>query len=288
MGADNSKVRFQLFRYQLLPLQSEKQYGLSSPVKDIKNIEELKKRKNEFFIKALLDVKKFDHQFSEINHKILFEGNDRVIIKIAPQKNVELTDKDFSKKEYEDWPPIVVYVDNRPHIQTLLIENNRNVFSSPQVVANLFENTLNHKLKEYFLAIYIKPRFEEHEFWELVRSHENKIKQVNFELISPNLADISGGLELDLGQLNNDTNSHKTNLELNSEQNSHLSLDKSNDMISSLVKYSSDGGGDISMKVEGVRKKIHTKNTVKEIEIENLEISNVNPTELGEILDKLQ
>lgn len=288
MASKGSGTRFQIFRYQILPFESKKQFDIESPIKDVKNIDELRERKNEFFLKVITNIDSFEYPYGEVTHKIIYNSNDRIIMKLGAHKDVELTHKDFSKREYEDWTPITVYIDNRPNRQFILIEKNRKVFSNPRVVTNILQDNLNDRLKDYFLATYIKPCFEENEFWALVATYEERIMNINFELISPNMANISGGLKLDLHKLNADTNTHKTNLELNSDENSHLEINEENEMIHSLVEYSSEGGGDISMFIKGLRKKIHTKNTVKEVEIDEIEIQDATSTELSEILDSIQ
>jgi hypothetical protein len=288
MAGRTSTTNFQIFRIQILPTKNKKQFDIESPIKNVKDISELKERKNEFLLKALMEIDHFEYAYSDINHRIDYNSNDRVIIRMASKKDVELTTKNFNREEYEDWPPIFIYLDNRPEHQIILIQKDRNVFSSPEVVANILENNINNKLRNYFLTAYIKPKFEEHEFWTLIDEYQGSIISVNFELISPNLANISQELKLDLAQLNRDTNTHKTNLELNSESHSHLEMEKNNEMINSLVKYSSEGGGDITMKVSGLKSKIHTKNTIKEVEIEEFEIQNANSSELSKILDNLQ
>lgn len=288
MASKGSGTRFQIFRYQILSLKSKKQFDIESPIKDVESIEELIERKNEFFLEVLSKIKDFTYPYGEISHKIIYNSNNRIIIKMGPQKEVELSHKDFSREEYEDWPPITIYIDNRPYRQFILIEKNRNVFSNPDVVSNILQNNLNDRLQDYFLTVHIKPKFEENEFWAIVAEYHERIMSVNFELISPNMANISGELKLDLHQLNEDTNTHTTNLELNSDDNSHLEINKENEMINSIVKYSSEGGGDISMSIEGLRKKIHTKETIKEVEIDGIEIQDATSTELSEILDSIQ
>ena len=91
---------------------------------------------------------------------------------------------------------------------------------------------------------------------------------MSFDLISPNMANISKNLKLDLKGLYNDTNTERTTLELNAKKDSYLDIKEASKFISSLVDYSSEGGGNISMKVAGISKKLHTAQSVSEFNIE--------------------
>ena len=65
-----------------------------------------------------------------------------------------------------------------------------------------------------------------------------------------------------------DTNSHKTRIELNSDKDSHLEINPESKLINSLVDYASEGGGNIAARVEGLRKKIHTAQSKSEFSVE--------------------
>jgi len=44
-----------------------------------------------------------------------------------------------------------------------------------------------------------------------------------------------------------DTNTHKTKLQLNADKESHLDIKQESKFVNSLVNYSADGGGNISL-----------------------------------------
>jgi hypothetical protein len=116
-----------------------------------------------------------------------------------------------------------------------------------------------------------EPLFDKKEFWNIVRKYPKQIRQLTFDLVSPNMANISKNLDLNLKQLYEDTNTHKTKVELNADEESYLEIKESSKFINSLVDYSADGGGNIQMRIAGMRKKLHTAESPTEFNVdENL------------------
>ena len=78
-------------------------------------------------------------------------------------------------------------------------------------------------------------------------------------------------------------------MELNSPKNESLeNIQQENEDINGLVAYSSEGGGDISLRVSGIRRKIVvSKQSHKEISIEEVFIKGRNPKEIAEIIQNL-
>jgi hypothetical protein len=57
--------------------------------------------------------------------------------------------------------------------------------------------------------------------------------------------------------------------------------------VSSLVDYASLGGGSISVKVEGIKKRLKTSDSIKSVEIEEIRITGRQPNEIAAILKDL-
>lgn len=284
MDEFSNKISFNVFRYQLLPLTKTFQLSLLS---DITSIEELKNRKNEFFNEAIKSMNKFEYTRSEIAHKILFHDTKFTYLKLGHQRLLNITDKSFQEESIEDWTPISIIINNDPSIQKILIEKNRKVFARTETVARLIEDNLITYLKRYNLGIYLEPIFSEEEFWQVVEKYPEQIAQVSFDLISPNLANISGALTFDLDSLHKDTNTKKTKLELNSDKESSLNIPHDNEMINGLVKYSSEGGGEISIRIKGMRRRIKMSKSVTEIDIDEANISAKNLNDIIPILKEI-
>jgi len=140
--------------------------------------------------------------------------------------------------------------------------------------------TFNIFLKMDHLSISFQPIYAEHYFWDLVEQYKEKIIQIDFELISPNMSNISACLNLDLKQLNRTTNTQKTNLLLKSDKSSYLTPTKDDPMVKSLVEYSALGGGNIKLRAKGVKKSIQTAKGKNEINIDELSIEGASPEDL--------
>jgi hypothetical protein len=100
------------------------------------------------------------------------------------------------------------------------------------------------------------------------------------------MANISNTLSETLKDLAKDTNSSQSSLQLKSDPASALDLDPEDQTVQGLVEYTSEGGGDISIRVKGLRKRIQTSNSVREIEMDDLQLS-VSPDQVAATLRAL-
>lgn len=109
---------------------------------------------------------------------------------------------------------------------------------------------------------------------EIRRKSQNRISHLGFELIKPNLANISESLEDELKGLIEDANSHKSRVELNAAKGAFLeNIDETNDRIGTLVEFSSRGGGNIFIRLTGLKRKIQiNKQIIKETSIGKIEL----------------
>ena len=162
----------------------------------------------------------------------------------------------------------IIAFNNDPTVQKIAIQNNTAAFKDINTVSNIIQETLEEELKPFNLSFYTEPIYDKQEFWNLVRKYPKKIKQLTFDLISPNMANITKNLQLNLKQLYEDTNTHKTKVELNADQESYLEIKEDSKFINSLVDYSADGGGNIFMRVAGKRKLLHTAQSPEEFNID--------------------
>jgi hypothetical protein len=87
------------------------------------------------------------------------------------------------------------------------------------------------------------------------------------------MANISNTLSNTLKELAKDTNSSQSNLQLRSDPASSLDIDQKDETVQGLVDYTSEGGGDIAIKIKGLRKKIQTSRSIREIELDDLQLS---------------
>jgi hypothetical protein len=274
---------FDLFRYQLVPQKTLQLKLFDKPI----TVEELKRNKNSYFAEALNGIKKL-HRNNEVglSFKLCNLNKNYFLIKLGPKKGVKVQDEDFNKQTVPNYPDVEIFINNHADTQGIAISRNYQAFSNSFIVANILENNFGRILREYDLAIYINPILKKDEFWAIVKRYEKRIIKIRFELIKPNLADISGALKDDLRDLMDRTNSHKTYLEINAAKESILeNINKENENLNSIVTYAASGAGTISLKARGVSVKMYAdRDITREIEIDSLDVTG----EMSDVLDKLK
>ena len=267
----DGKVYFNIFRYQLLPKSTEIQMHLFE--NRVNSLDDLKREKNNIFSEILFNFKSFDYPKGEFNLQTNFFENPFYSFSLNTKRTVKLPEKDFSNSTHEIWPPIMILIYNNPSVQKIAISLNKKAFATTLTMAHILQKHLNSLLSFYNLAIFIQPIYEIKEFWTIVETYEKSIDQVRFELISPNMSNISENLAIDLKGLRDSTGAIKTNIEINSDDDSALKLEKSNSFVSSLAEYSAKGGGDVSFRIKGLSKRIQTSKKVSEVSISELSLT---------------
>jgi hypothetical protein len=259
---------YELFRFQLLPISQHQQQLFSKTF----TVNEIRERKNEFLNEALAELPGFVHPRTEVRHKVERHEDGFFVFKLSAHKKLDRYTEEFMLERLETWPNVTVVIDNDPDRQVIGISRNTLAFSSGHVVANLLERTLNSSLSNYGLTIQIQEQFEKNNFWEIIDKFRGRIKRVRFEMVSPNMANISQVLRVDLKQLNRESNSQRTSIELQAVDGASLELSRDNPLVAGCVEYASLGGGDIAIKVSGLKKEIRTSTSVSTVAIDNLEM----------------
>ncbi|MFA5118793.1 MAG: hypothetical protein WC695_08100 [Candidatus Omnitrophota bacterium] len=277
----SQQIVFHLFRYQILPTTQTIQLRFDSPVK---NLEDLKAKKNNFFSQALTGMKRINYSRTELTHKVSEIDKDFYLIKLAAKRSLKRSTRDFKEEKIENWPATNIIINNHPAVQKAIIQFNQKVFNDTKNIADILQDSLNDMLKEYQLHVIFEKIFDEVKFWQVVNLYKNRIIQAEFELISPNLANISKSLQFDLQALNRSTNTQKTKLQLNSDKEAILTLSQEDPLVSGLVDYASQGGGKINLKVRGLNKKIHTSDKATEITIDEMVFNNADPKDILKII----
>ena len=202
--------------------------------------------------------------------------------RLGVKRSTTLYSKDLSPHSEKNYPNIIIAFNNDPTVQKIAIQTNTAAFKETNIVSNIIQETLENELKDYNLSFYTEPIYDTQEFWNLVKKYPKQIKQLTFDLISPNMANITKNLQLNLKQLYEDTNTHKTKVELNADNESYLEIKEESKFVNSLVKYSADGGGNIFMKVAGKRKLLHTAQSPEEFDIDKNLLEDIDWDKLNE------
>lgn len=278
------KIVFDLFRYQILPKDRHIQRDFFG---EVKSIDELLRCKNEIFMRVLMAVKDFKTHRSIIKHKVMYHDSDGTLFRFAANRSLTIETEEFTEEEVANWPSIYVFIWNSPDKQIIAVQERWNAFQDTGTVTKAIINAVDSELGENNLRAHVEPLFSENVFWDMMDLHKGKIKDITFELITPNMSNISGELGDDLRQFAKGTNTAKTKLDIIADPDSSLLVEKTDPQVSSLVKYSSEGGGNISVKIRGVSRRIHTNKSRKCIDIEELEITGGDGKKIATILRDL-
>lgn len=270
---------FKAYRYQLLPLDRNETKDLYQNY----SAEQIISRKNEFFAEALNHLPKVSHKRVEVNVSIQEIQQDFFRIHLAPSRPLTRETTDFRRERVENWPHIDAYVLNKPEDQLLIIQDRPTAFTNTDTVANIILRSTRGALDRIGLSLQIEPLFNEAYFWDLVSQYNNKITWVEFDFVTPNMANISKTLASTLKSLGKDTNAVKEQLTLRSDPSSSLDISHNNPTIQGLVDYTSRGAGDIKLKIKGIRKRFQTSNSRREVHLSGVEIT-ANAEEIVEII----
>ena len=274
---------FELFRYQILPVD---RYFQGDFFNGVHNVEELIKHKNKFFAQALLGQSDFSNKRHKTVVKQLLHHGDFYLYRIAHNKTLHRETRDFKDETIDSWPSILVAIWNHPDKQYIAVQKRTTAFAKCETVAKLILEKIKPQLTHFQLRAIYEPLFEKKQFWTLLRKYRGKVKSVDFEIITPNMANISGTLPDDLKLFAKCTNSTRNNLKIESEPDSALHLEEDNSSLKCLVDYSSEGGGNISLKIDGIKKHHQTSRTVKEISLGEMELTG-NAEQIAQVLKEL-
>ena len=257
------EIRFDLFRYQILP----KTLRQTTIFDKEYSVDDLKESKNIFFKQALVNVNAFFNLSGEVlNHKFDNTDGETIIMLLGPTKFVPLRDKAFKLILNEDHPYVYAIFDNNPSRQVVAISSENKAFSSSFVVANILERSLNVSLDKFSLEVSINPILDRKDFWELIKRYENRITSLRFDIVRPNLSDITKTIGEDIKAVMIDTNSVGAKFELNAPKDRVLeNINEENKDLQSLTDPTINGAIEVTMKAKGVFRPISTNSTIKKL-----------------------
>lgn len=262
-------IVFELFRYQLLPVDRHLQIDF---INGVESIEELVERKNDIFGRALREVSQFSHPRTAVVAKLLYAEQDFFLYRMAANRSIHRETREFADEYIDNWPSVLVAVWNHPEVQLIAVQRRTAAFQHARSVIRMILDSVEPKLSSAHLSSHFEPLFEVERFWALVHRFEGRIQSIDFEFITPNMANISRSLSQDLRQFAKEMNSVKNNLRIAADPESVIHADESNSTLTGLVEYSSAGGGNITMKISGLKKKYQTSKSVKTVSVDELDV----------------
>ena len=252
---------FRIFRYQILPIDRFE-----------KNSWELIKQKNfifkeildQIFIKEQIVKRSFEDDRYIYDYPLYYDYSKfKSFLEIVKNHNIFSIEKIFQKDqkylcdlklllEPRENITFKVFIWNDPEYQYFVIQE-REEFNGPYgynkiTDAIIFEISIviNQLLRKHHLCAYFNPLLDKEKFWKIVQDNYRFINKIYFDLITPNMSNISKSLSEDLKRLGKESNSKKIGVDLDAGYDSQLRLDNPN--VGQLVDYASKGGGTIHLK----------------------------------------
>lgn len=278
-----SLTTFKVYRYQLLPIDRH-----TDDLFDGLSASQLIERKNSIFAKAIPFVRTHRHRGSDLSVRLMSNEIDSFVLSIASRRALTRETPDFRIEQIENWPHVTAIILNRPDEQYIVVQDRPTAFANTDTVVKLIERATRASLQRSGLRLHTERVFSKSHFWQLVNAYRDKITWIEFEFVTPNMANISNTLSDTLKELAKDTNSSQSNLQLRSDPASSLDLDPKDKTVQGLVDYTSEGGGDISIKIKGLRKRIQTSRSIREIELDDLQLSGSPDQVAGIVRDILK
>lgn len=278
-----SLTTFKVYRYQLLPIDRH-----TDDLYDGLSANQLIERKNSIFARTIPFVRTHRHRGSDLSVRLESNQSDSFILSIASRRALTRETPDFRIEQIENWPHVTAIILNRPEEQYIVVQDRPTAFASTDTVVKLIDRATRASLQRSGLRLHTERVFSKSHFWQLVNEHKDKITWIEFEFVTPNMANISNTLSSTLKELAKDTNSSQSNLQLRSDPASSLDINPKDETVQGLVDYTSEGGGDISIKIKGFRKKIQTSRSIREIELDDLQLSGPPEQVAGIVRDILK
>lgn len=95
---------------------------------------------------------------------------------------------------------------------------------------------------------------------------KKNIQSIEFELITPNMASISRGVQDDIKELAKSLNGVKTIIDVKADSES--SINTKSEHLWNLISYIRQGGGKLAIRVKNSKKKIQLLTKTKEVKLD--------------------
>ena len=241
-------------------------------------------RKNDLFFETIRKIRDFSSDRIKIISRILYDKESFLLFRFAVNRLLRRETKEFDEEVIDTWPKFYTVIWNDPSIQLIAVQERKEAFQQTEAVVNTMERIINSQLAQYHLRASFKPLFVKEGFWNIVENYKDRIKEIEFELITPNMANISGVLSEDLKELARNTNTSRTKIDVSADPDAALNISRNDRQVVGLVDYASEGGGSITVKVEGMKKKLRTADSTKTIEFSEALITGKSAEEIALVI----
>lgn len=195
---------------------------------------------------------------------IQFNKNDETLVFGVANKKKLSYYQNFTRQSINSEPFVYVIINTNPISQKMGISRNTDAFSSESVAIDVLLGVFNKHLKKLGLKISFEKIYDKKEFWDLLSQYSGKIKMLRFEVIKPNMSSISHSIKDYLKPLIEKTNSQITKVSIEADKGEVLDkITPNNEQLNSLVEYTSEGGGNVVLRVNSQRKLIKSSDLSK-------------------------
>lgn len=194
------------------------------------------------FFEEIKFLKKFESHYQNRIYYLIFKKDYESIIhcQLARRKKFnkrDLIDNDIIELEDNDYPYVNIFIDLVS--QKFLIESNTQVFENYNTCSKIIENIINSNLKQKDIRISLNSIVNEENFWTYF-DNDNKVYNIDFKLISPNMFDAEDDVNTFLKEAEKNVGSNIVNINFS---NSNGALKPNKIGIDSYIKYIAAGGG---------------------------------------------
>ena len=253
---------FEYFRYQLVPTKISQLTIDNVPF----TTEKIKEMKNQFFSEVITKIT-LKQNNKPLHTKVMYEGDQKYLLLVGNDRKVPYVEE-FERKEIDSVPYSVIAIDNEPEKQIMAIRNDRNAFSGADTLSRIVERALNEKLNYYNIEIHVEAISPKENFWDAISKSKEDVVKIKFEIIKPNMSNISSRLDQEIKEVIEDLNSHKSTITFEATSNGTLeNVNQANVKLNNMVNYATDGGGNASVKFKD-KTTYTTKKNIKKKTVE--------------------
>lgn len=271
---------FNIYTYQFKPIYLQRSLFCDPDL----NAQEAMENKNFIFAESLKNAI-FVYRNKRHNVHSIVETNDFLIFKISNPRKIKI-EKSFKVIEETNEPSAYVIINNDKEVQRIAIQQDPLAFSDTNVIASIITNSTRQALQDAFLQMTIRREYSRSEFWDIVKSNPNKITSVLFQFDYPNLPRVRSVISEMLKEASTKTRSAKTILGFEAENNQTLCIDETDTDIQELNNGAADCGAKVAIGIKGLKRKMRTGHTSKEVELDELQIIG-DPNAIKDILKSI-
>jgi hypothetical protein len=132
----SKQASFEVYRYQLV-VDKMLQQGV---FQDYQTADEIRNNKNKILQDILTNIHfRFQSSQSETTSKLLYSAGTMSYYKIGVRRKTKVFKKDFTEDTIENYPNIIVAINNDPNVQKVAIQVNQTAFQDSKIASHIVQ-----------------------------------------------------------------------------------------------------------------------------------------------------